>query len=301
MNTAVLPDVTRGEASGQMLSRYDLARPFYFMVPFWGERYRQYLVDRLLPSLLAPHNLPLLRADQGHRLLMATTRGDWEAIAELPIMKRLREHAEPTFIEIPSPAFDTPPGSTNAIRHQDVALRLLAESAFAGGVYGSLHWPDTIVSDGMVASLLQHARQGHRLVLCPALRHTEELAVAELGRLGYLSSAVRPSDTVTPINVPQRVLADLMVRFLHPEMSIYQEGARGQPPLAPFRYWQIPDRGGIILHTFHGSPVLMDYGAVRVTTLTAQCRAHSKTSMSRATLVRWASRSWCRIPTSSAS
>src|ERR1700722_5388357 len=248
-------DADGGSAAG-------LSRPFYFLVPFWGERYRRYFVDNLLPSLLAPNNLPLLRAEEAHRFLLATTRADWDAIIDLPIMRRLREHATPTLIEIPNPSHDTAPGSTNAILHQNVAQRLLAIAAFQAGAYGCLFSPDFIISDGMMRSLLRHARAGHRLVLCPSLRQTEESSISELERLGYLPVAAAPSATATPINIPQRVLADLMVRYLHPEMAIFEEGASGQPPLAPFRYWRLPDGNGIILHTFHGVPVLMDYGAI---------------------------------------
>ena len=239
-----------------------LARPFYFMVPFWGERYRRYFVDRLLPSLLAPKNLPLLRADQGNRFLMATTPEDWSAIIDLPIVKQLREYATPTLIEIPRPGGETAPGSTNAILHQDVALRRLVEAAFADRAHGSIHWPDCIVSDGMVASLLKHVREGRRLVLCPALRQVEETVISELMDRGYLPSEAPPSKTGTPITVPPRALADIMVRHLHPDVGALQEGAAGQPLLPPFRYWRLHDGAGIILHTFHGSPLLMDYGAL---------------------------------------
>src|ERR1700727_1234776 len=78
-------------------------QPFNFMVPFSRERYRRYFVDNLLPSLLAPNNLTLLRAEDGHRFLLATTREDWDAIVDLPIMARLRPHATPTLVEIPKP------------------------------------------------------------------------------------------------------------------------------------------------------------------------------------------------------
>jgi hypothetical protein len=168
----------------------DLSRPFLFMVPFWGERYRRYFVERLLPSLLAPNNLPLLRADEGHRFLIATTPEDWAAIVDLPIIRRLRQHATPTLIEIPKPTGETAPGSTSAILHQDVALKLLAKAAFQGKGYGSLMWPDCIISDGMVASLIKHARAGRHLVLCPALRQAEESAISELKNRGLVWCAI---------------------------------------------------------------------------------------------------------------
>jgi len=239
-----------------------LSRPFFFMVPFWGERYRWYFANILLPSLLSPSNLALLRADQGHRFLIATTIDDWDAIIGLPIIERLRAHATPTLIEIKRPKQATAPGSTGAILHQNIAQKLLVDAAFQARAYGTLFSPDCIISDGMMMSLVRHASAGQCLVLCPALRQSEESATAELTRLGYLSRDLEKSGSGTPICVPPRVLADLMVRHLHPEMDIFQEGARGQPPLAPFRYWRLSRQKGIILHTFHGAPMLMDFGAV---------------------------------------
>ena len=240
----------------------ELSRSFFFMVPFWGER-RRYFVDRLLPSLLAPNNLPLLRAFQGHRLLIATTPEDWAAIIDLPIMKRLREYATPTLIEIPHPTSDTVPGSTLAVLHQNVAQKLLVTAAFQAKAYGCLLCPDFIVSDGMVLSLLRHAQAGHHLVLCPVLRQSEEAAVSELKNRGHIPEGSNPSDTGAAISIPQRVLADIMVRHLHPDLATLEEGTLGQPPLAPFRYWRLPNNRGIILHTFCCSPLLMDYEAIK--------------------------------------
>src|SRR2546430_16552221 len=68
-------------------------RPFHFMVTFWGERYRDYFVDLFFPSMLASNNLRLLQAQDEHRFFIATPREDWQAIKELPIMDRPRQHA----------------------------------------------------------------------------------------------------------------------------------------------------------------------------------------------------------------
>ena len=78
-------------------------RPFCFMTQFWGERYRDYYVDYCLPSLLAPNNLPLLRAKDGHCFLIATPREDWDAIEHLPIIEKLRQFVTPTLVETPAP------------------------------------------------------------------------------------------------------------------------------------------------------------------------------------------------------
>src|SRR5436190_7896712 len=98
-------------------------RPFHVMVPSWGKPYREYFVDLCLPSLLAPNNLPLLRAEDGHRFLIATTSEDRHAIEQLPIMQTLRRHAIPTWLEVSSPARGSEVADhadyTLAIRHQN--------------------------------------------------------------------------------------------------------------------------------------------------------------------------------------
>ena len=66
-----------------------VTRPFYFLLSLWGEKYRNYFVDRCLPTLLAPGNFPVLRAADGHRLLIATTRSDWEAMEAFRSWQRL--------------------------------------------------------------------------------------------------------------------------------------------------------------------------------------------------------------------
>jgi len=236
-----------------------LGRPFAFMIPFWGQRYRDYFVDLALPSVLAPNNLSLLRAEDGHSFLMATTAADRRAIEHLPIMERLRAHATPQWIEIDAPA----DGSYfTTIRHLGRCLRILVEAAFERRPYGCMLLPDILVSDGMVASLLRAARAGHHLVLLPTLRQMEEPVLADLAALGLLRKGTRPSITADALIVPQRVMADLLVRHLHPEIAVYEEGSPFQPARPPFRIRRIPGHRGIVFHTFFAMPLLMDYSVV---------------------------------------
>ena len=237
-------------------------RPFYFMVPFWGQRYREYFVDTCLPSLLAPGNLPLLQAADGHRFLIATTKSDWNAIERLPIMEKLRAYATPILIEIQEPDSATAPGGRNAINYQNLCQKRLVETAYQYRGYGCLLSPDIIISDGMIAALLRWAQEGYQLVLCPALRQAEEGVRADLFRDGYLRSGERPSLSGRAIAIPPRRVGELLVRHLHPEVLAFEEGNPGRPFLPPFRFWRVPGGRGIILHTFFGLPVLMDYAAV---------------------------------------
>src|ERR1700683_4036197 len=109
-------------------------RPFDFMVPFWGQKYREYFVDRCLPSLLAPNNLTLLDQRDGHRFLIAAPREDWDAIANLPILDRLRRHATPTWIEVEAPNPTLTDSNRDqyfiTVRHQDKCRRILCETAY---------------------------------------------------------------------------------------------------------------------------------------------------------------------------
>jgi len=234
-------------------------RPFYFMVPFWGERYRNYFLDYCLASMLAPNNLGLLRAADGHRFLIATTRADWQAIEHSPLMEKLRAHATPTLVEIDN--LETS-AYTATIWRQNACQKKLVEIAFRDRVYGCLVFPDIIVSDGMVASFLRSIQAGHRVVLCAALRQTQETVLAELDSLGYLPADARPALTGKPVTIPPRVVADLAVRHLHWEVAAFEEGGANQPYIAPFRFWRIEGGRGIILLCVLANPMFFDYGAI---------------------------------------
>ncbi len=242
-------------------------RPFDFMVPFWGERYRDYFIDLSLPSLLAPNSLALLRAEDGHRLLIATTRADWRAIEQLPIMQRLRQHAEPIWIEVG----DLPPRSAEGsadryavtIKHQHFCLKKLFEAAYARRGYGVQLYPDVIYSDGVVASLRQRAGAGQHVVIGVAMRQVEEDALERLRTRGYLQPNTRLSLTAAAMSIPQRELAEITASCLHPEMDLYDHARPAPPFVSPFHYWRMPEQRGLILHTFFAPMLpLIDFAVV---------------------------------------
>jgi len=229
------------------------------MVQFWGRRYRDYFVDLCLPSLLAPDNLPLLRAADGHQFLIAAPREDWDSIEHLPIMDRLRRYAPPKLVETPPPADNE---YVTILRHQTHSLKRLFETAYAQHAFGSAVWPDTILSNGLVAALLRFIDAGHPLVMQPTIRLAEEGVISDLRAMGLMPRRARLSMTAEALNVPPRVVADLSIRHLHPEVQIFEEGHPCQPLHPPYRFWRVPDRNGIILHVFFATPVLMDFTAV---------------------------------------
>jgi hypothetical protein len=235
---------------------------FDFMVAFWGKRYREYFVNLCLASLLAPNNLPLLRSDDGHQFLIATTREDWDAISDLPVFKQLREYATPILVEQAAPQLSSEPGSANAIKHQNVCQKALVEIAYANRSYGCLLWPDLIISDCMVKGLLQRVEEGCNVVLCCTLRQTEEAVLSELAIAGYRPNHARSNSSWQPLVLSPRVTAALAVRHLHPDIRIYDVDCYHQPFFAPFRYWKMGDHDGIVLHSFFAIPVLMNFAAI---------------------------------------
>ena len=59
-------------------------------------------------------------------------------------------------------------------------------------------------------------------------------------------------------------MVDLAIRHLHPEVVIYDWDYIGAPTLSAHRFWRVPGRHGLILRTFYGVPVLMDYRSIEV-------------------------------------
>ena len=249
-----------------MIERIDM-RPFDFMVPFWGERYRDYFVDLSLPSLLAPNNFALLRVEDGHRFLIATTRADWLAVQHLPIMQRLRQHAEPIWIEVGDLPPQSPEDSADryaaTIKHQHHCLKKLFEAAYARRGYGVQLYPDVIYSDGVVASLRSRAQAGQHVVIGVAMRQVEEDALEHLRARGYLQPGARLSSTAGAMSIPQRELAEITASCLHPEMDLYDHAKPAPPFVSPFHYWRMPGKRGLILHTFFAPMLpLIDFAVV---------------------------------------
>jgi len=236
-------------------------RPFIFMVTFWGPVYRQYFVDRCLASLLAPGNLPQLRAQDGHRILIATTVSDWQAIESLPIMQAIRQYVTPVHLTIGPPG-PTPPGSELAILQQNQCQRLLLETAYSYRTYACMLWPDIIFSDGLGVALQRWAAEGHELVLFASLRHVQETVLDELDTRGLLPRDADASMTCRPLVLPPRVLADISARHLHPEVEVYDFEDSRIPVVAAHVFARIPGDRGIALHTFHGQQILMDFAAL---------------------------------------
>jgi hypothetical protein len=205
------------------------------MVPVWGKRYCDYLTDYFLPSLMAPRNLSLLRAEDGHRLLLATDPESWRYITSKPIIQKILEHIFPEWIKFEPQGWTYPSNTfeqySKVISEQNRAQRLLL-SAQKGR--GCLLSPDCIFSDGVIACILRHPG----LILIPALRQVEEDLLPNL-----------------KLPISPKKLSNLAIQHIHPEVFPYihwddiTTKAVDLPINPPFRIF--PQANGILLYTHH--------------------------------------------------
>src|SRR5438477_9854326 len=106
LSPSVAPGAESLPSGGSPMSARRLP-PFYFMVTFWGARYRKWFCRYALPSLLAPNNIPALRHLKDCRFLICTTGKDWARLQREPIFALLKEYMIPVFIESrPSPVYE---------------------------------------------------------------------------------------------------------------------------------------------------------------------------------------------------
>ena len=235
-------------------------KPFYFAVVFWGETFRNYLVDYCLPSLLAPGNIPVLSGGKD-KFIFCTTSQDWEAMVNTRIFSTLRQYIEPYLVEIP-PA---PPGK-HGCEHMGIGHKLAAQMAHRDGAYGVFLTPDLMVSDGTVAALRRHALVGVRVVLVAALRFGEEPLFQHLTAMGILKKGERPSERAergTPLAITGRQMAAACLHSFHSETQCYEWDAPYFTNFPSACWWPVDKEDGIVLHSLSWMPFLCDYTAIK--------------------------------------
>ena len=233
-----------------------LDRPFYFIIVLWGERFRDYFLEFCLPSLLAPGNLPSLSTKTPSKFLIVTRPDDWEALQAAPIFKKLGQHLEPVYIEIPA----CPPGRSGC-QHMGVGHRMACEMAHRDQAYAAVVTPDCMLSDGSVARLQELARSGAQLVVTAALRFGEEPFLAHLQNEGVLPPESRANSGL-PLVISGRQMSYAAVNGFHSETLTYEWDAPGLKVISPAAWWRVPGEDGIVLHSLSWAPLLLDYSAV---------------------------------------
>ena len=231
-------------------------KPFYFYVVFWGDRFRRYLIEYCLPSLLSPNNLPVL-PDGVNKFIFCTTSNDWEVLGRTQIFSTLQNYIQPHFIEIPMA-----PPDRSGCEHMGIGHKLATQMAHRDGAYGVFLTPDLMVSDGTVRALRRHAQAGASVVLVSALRFGEEPLFQNLKAAGVLHSPDESSDLRQALVITGRQMVAAGMRSLHSETKRYEWDASYFTNFPSACWWRVPGEEGIVLHSFSWAPMLLDYNTI---------------------------------------
>jgi len=225
-------------------------RPYYLMLTFWGEKYRNYFYAFCLPSLLSPNNLPVLQHVKGSKLIISTTQGDWEFLEKTRLFDLLRTYVEPYFIDIGYPPEDVPVQWHMSKGHLLAARKAYDDFALAGFLA-----PDLIVSDGMVRNVMTAVATGKKAVMVQALRFAMEPVVQEL----ETRELMKPD---MPMTLPPRLLGFIATKALHSEIGRYDFESTFYENCPIWSYWRVPHKNCIVMHTVSWALLLGDYTEV---------------------------------------
>ena len=212
----------------------------YFMTPVWGEAYTGLFLDVVIPSQLAPGNLPGLYDTERCRYLIFTTLQDANVITASPQYRAL-SNIIPVQVLLIDGEIKAPHNTMSECFRQGIAM---ADEANAASIFLT---PDLVFSDGSFRTLQRLVIQGRRVIYITGIRLIKQPAVSAL-RDKFLRGGViaaEPND-----------LMDIALRNLHPlaYSSFWEEG---EEDLIPANlYWRVGSKG-ILARCFHLHPVLV--------------------------------------------
>jgi hypothetical protein len=230
-------------------ARNQLTRPFYLLVVFWGELHRGHVARLLLPSLLAPGNAPAIRHIEGSRLLLCTTKQDWDELEKMSAFRELKQFIELELIEIPFP-----PPNVGKYLHSGNAFKLAVERCWNDGANATFLAPDVILSDGALAYASKVT--GAEAVLVPAVRYESDGCLAALAKRNLLVEG-------RPIVASARELAAIGVENLHSEIRRYEWSAPWFCRDANSMWWRLRGSSDLLFHTTSWLMLRVNFGALK--------------------------------------
>ena len=230
--------------------------PYYLLLTFWGERFRDFVCRLTFPSLLSPGNIAALKDRKSARFLIATTAEDWAALQREPIFHELCAAITVEFL---------PNEESNPPVHKYVRMSqghaLLADRCFRDRAIAININPDSVYHDGCIAEAQRLAEAGRHVILCAAVRFDMEGVERELAARGMLV----PN---TPFALPMREAVAIGLRNFHAETKASCWTAPNFGKLVPEHhrkhfltccYWEVPGKEGAIIITHNWSPFMVNY------------------------------------------
>lgn len=215
--------------------------PLYFLTPVWGADYIDLFIDAVIPSQLAPGNLPAIKSDCGSRYLIFTTKEDSEVLRAAAAFRRLSAilPVDVVLIDLSSKA---PHDIMSDCYRQGIAA---AEAAGAAAVFLT---PDLIHADGNFAAIQRWLQDGYDAVFTTGIR-TEKRGVVRA-----LNPAFVGADGAIVVQPRELVRIGLDNLHLNGRASFFTEG---DEDLIPANLYWPAGSAGFVARCFHLHPIVV--------------------------------------------
>ena len=215
--------------------------PLILTVQVWGRQYTELLVMALLPSLATPGNFGALPARS--ELLIYAPESDSEIIRAAPVFTTVQRMVAVRFI----PILLLPDLGTHELMSACHRLAISEASRMARPLVFLA--PDTVMSDGALARLVELAAKGVEAVVLPGIRVISETFLPAL-------CAAFPADATHARAVEPANLIRLMLPHLHPitEACLWNSPDASVHP--SHIYWEVEGRG-LLAMCAHIHPIMV--------------------------------------------
>jgi hypothetical protein len=216
----------------------------------WGRAFVDTLTDLMLPSLLAPGNLPAFAWRERTILLLITTREDEARIRAAPVFAALSAQVTVEFmIFADRPMVLDPPQlkyHLMTMLHEHLVARARRDDL---GVI--MLTPDVILADGALCRIERTIASGKRVLIAHAPSLERSLFMPLL--IEWLRDTGGALDG-RALAVPPRALMRMATRSYHRVTWQYMADSDQFNPMTSATYWRLGDEG-LLARVFHSGPV----------------------------------------------
>lgn len=213
----------------------------------WGRWYLDAHLDLNLPSLLAPHNLPVMAAEHDLTYVLMTIAADYDRLATSPAVLALKKILNLDLRVIPDTETRDPIGA-----HQRAWTRA-TEEAKKTKSYVLYMPPDVAWSDGSFAHLSRLLAQDYTAIFMTYLRVVSETFVPAMRARGATDGIA--------LTLSGRDLVALSLDHVHPLMAAHMHDSRYFPVHPEMVVWPVPG-GGLGVRCLAREMFLFDPGRI---------------------------------------
>jgi hypothetical protein len=215
--------------------------PIYFITPVWGRVYVRTYLDIVLPSQLAPNNIPAIPDNSQSRYIICTTRDDAKTIKDSRYFRQLEDILPVDLLTV-----DASIASPHEVMSDCYRQGILA--AEANDAVPAFLTPDLVHADGNFRALWRWIEEGKHVVFVTGIRTEKEGVTADL-KASFLASN-------GAIVIQPRDLVRIGLENLHTigRASWFKEGDEDLIPAN--LYWRAGNEG-LIARCFHLHPIIV--------------------------------------------